>query len=578
MNFSEFLNILFKNATEENTNKKFFVIDLFESTKIKFLGGPDKATKLSSEGPTRRPIDSVLQSDYKGKYKIEDVQGFLSKNLNKIRIYDLISSFSIPEDEKKDFNILVEAIAIQFDNYINFGEEKISTSVCSIYLNLLDQYGNGSNPNANSEAIFAAKQTFYSAVKNIADLNPNDEVLNIKGPIENFFKGVSDTFRAFESKCNREGKTLFRKVKSDVIKLELPNFKPDESTNEYLELITEPGALPIELIKQLKYVIYDNITFEDKITELTIKLLDDFSRTTIIDAFEKLEFYKTNEIFFTEYIMFHLNENSGNLLNNILYIITKIDIILNYLEDTFDKHPKMIKLNEKFDDVYKKLSYNRIRYMSDGTYFPETKKLEYAMSMEPFLHNKDGSIMLPGDTKITLNQMPLFTKLPEDNLLRFKTLFLWNLYMLREQKQKDMMIEFITLNEDNTCRHFLYPPTCKAKTYRKIREYSDLVFKDGIIGFMTIAISVINNNDPEIAKLTSDERMKLGVEHLTGFAYIEDKCYEIVASLDAKLESVKLEECQHLPHIYNPLMKKIIIYKLYKKYQNEELQNKKENE
>ena len=50
---------------------------------------------------------------------------------------------------------------------------------------------------------------------------------------------------------------------------------------------------------------------------------------------------KTNEIFFTEYIMFHLNENSGNLLNNILYI--RDDTTQDYINVTEKKCLNLLK-------------------------------------------------------------------------------------------------------------------------------------------------------------------------------------------------------------------------------------------
>ena len=570
MNFSKFLNILYDNTHKKVRNKKKFVVDLFESNGVTFFGGESKAQKLISEGPTKRYIDSVLREDYKDKCNIEAIKNFLLENINNIKIHDLLSSFDIPKDEKKDFDILLEAIAIQFKNYIKYNEDKMNTTVCSIYLSLLDEYGNGKNPCANRDAVFAAKQVFYSAVQCIAKLNPIDEILNLKGPFENFFKGCHDTFKTFENKCNKEGKNLYKKVKQEVINLTIPNMKGTKSTDEYLDLITETGSLPLNIVKELHFIIYDNYSLEDKTTTLTINLFDDFTIDKTIDALSQINFDEINEVYFTEYIIFRLEGENNNLLNDIIYITTKIDIILNYLENCFDKHPKMNVLNKKFDDLYNNLSLNSIRYLSDGTFFPNEKTIRYDPSIEPILYRDDGSSFTPGDEKININQIPLFIDIPNNNLSRFKTLFMLNFNLLKNSKKKEMMTKLLTINEDGTGRFFMFPTTGKAKIYRKIREISNLVFDDKIKDFIFIEIFVSYPAEKidEIIKLKDHEREKLGTDILVSYAYLDEKFYMMNSKFEQSIENLKIHKTHTLPSFLWPLIKKIKVCKILNEKNN----------
>lgn len=569
MKFSTFINFLYKNKNANITSKDEFVIQLLESTGNKFHYSNDVAKKLASDGPSHRPLNDDIRNYFNNNIDQSKVIEFFQNNINTLRLVDLFLAFNISEEEKKDFNILVESLATQFINYLKYGENKLNTTVNSLYITLCDQYGNGSDPNANKNAVFAAKQEYYSALQNLSNLNPKAELIKLKSPFENFFRGIQNSLKIYESKCNLTGRTIYKQIRDDILKLEFPGFPNDLNINEFLAIITEPGSLPLNLVKTLKYVIYDNKTFEDKVTELSIRLFDNFSTKDIINMFKNVDTNGMNELFFTEYIIFSIDGSDRNLLYDATYIIAKFELLWNILEKKFEPHEHLEKLNNKINALIDKFQMNNISFLADGSYFPFKNEFTYYATMDVFLGSFENHMIAPGDDKFPTSNFPFF-KDAKTYIDKFKNFFHWHLFLQTQIHKGDMMVELITFNDDGTIRYYMFPPTCKAKIYRKVREISQLAISDGMIGFMTVSISLFFEYSADIINMTTEERAPLGKEYLVGNAYFDDTFYTISKDLNEGMTKCEIISSKQITSpVYVPLINEIKKYQYIKEHIND---------
>lgn len=549
MKFSEFLQNIYKCKNDKITKQEVFVLKLFKTCCSSFTYTEDYCKKLlNGNKPLSDDVRNLVSDncDYRG------LPSFFEENINNNRFQDILDAFDIEKDEKKDLSIFAEALSYQFENYIKYGENQIPTSVKTIYETLIDQAGNGKIKDANEKAVFLAKQYLYNAIASLVGLSANKDVLSNKGPFEAFFSNINSIFRTYEQNCNREGRILYKRIHETIV-------NNNDERDSYLKIITEIGSIPLELVKQVKYVVYDNYTFKDKVTETTIKLFEEFENKKKVEALKSISFYPVNEIYFTEFIEFVRENNSHNLLTDAIYMMSKAEAILNALEVNLPIYPLMDKINKEINSIAKKLDLNLIQYMSDGTYYPETEEIEYASTMEPRFEMRDGRTRLAGDLKMPISTIPMFKDLRTfDEYLN--ELFSWHCF-LQTTIPGDMMNELITINEDGTCRYYMFPPTCKAKVYREIRMISSRVIEDKTVGFITINQMLAYRGIDESVKMTTKERQPTGQEILFGFGYYDGKGYSIAALMDdIRNKNMRILSSKFNVHIYNPIIDKINEY------------------
>lgn len=562
MLFAEFLNILCTNRDKSLSKKKEdFVMSLFKSTGLGFNYSSDYAKKLANPGAGGKHLTDDIREIYKKDYDILNVSKYLEETLKEVRIEDLFEAFNIKKKEKRDFQTFSEAAAYQFKAYMVHGEHSLPSSVANTYSLFLDQKRNGSDPMANEKALFHAKQELYSAVSNLIDINPDDDILTLKKPFENFFIGLNNVFRMFEEKCDRDGRNLLGWITDDVLNLQIKN-EETFNINEYLEKITCPASLPFDLIKQINYIIYDNYSFEDKFTEVSVRLFDDHLEESMkIEALDSIQHNEYNEQHFSEYISFTLDGSERNLLNDALYILIKVDIILNAFEDNLEEYEPLNKINKRLIELYEKLNFQELSFFNDGIYYPLKKEIEYASTLENYFIKKDGTRIQAGDEKIKLDDFPYFKGLSveknfDEILFRF---FNHEAFIYQIGNFDTPMAELITFNEDGTCRYYMYPVTCKAKAYRMIRTIAKRALTDRTIAFVAQSIMVSNKITEETLKMTSLERQEYGQDMLSCFGYYNRK----MGALNATPEQIKKREYE-VDHesknfIYMRLIKSIII-------------------
>lgn len=520
MKFSTFLQKIYKVKNYKITKQEDFVQQLFKTCCPIFSYTDDYCKKILNGN---KPLSDDLRELVSSNSDYKDIPLFFEEHINKKHFTDLLDEFEIDEDEKKDLSIFAEALTYQFANYIEYGEDNLPTSVKTIYEILVDQYGNGSIEDANEKALFSAYQQLFQAVTSLASIRVNEDILTLQAPFENFFSFIYKTYRSYEAKCNRQGKEIYVYVKDKILdgKLEI---------DDYLKKISEPGALPIELIKQIHFTIYDNYKFEDKDLSLSIRLFEKDEHKRILKTFKNFEFYPVNEIFFTQKISFSIEGKDNNLINDALNICNRTFSILTSIGMNLKQdEPYLIEINQQIDKAFRNLKSSTIQYVVDGTYYPDNGVIKYAPSIVPMYATKDGKLIESGSQSIEFSRHPVL-KINEPFKTKFKLLVTYQNEVWKMNKHEGFMAELYTINRNNTFRLYLVPVTSKARLYRLIREVSKHVYVDDMVGFILTSIVVYNTfeNDESknnLIKMTSKGREKAGKDALVSYSYYDGKKY-----------------------------------------------------
>ncbi|MGE4320634.1 MAG: hypothetical protein AB7E61_04185 [Acholeplasmataceae bacterium] len=552
MKFSLFLQKIYKAKNNKITKQEDFVEQLFKQCCPTFTYTPDYCKKILNGN---KPLSDDLRTFVIENSDFENLPVFFDEHINMNRFNDLLDEFEIDKDEKKDLGTFSEALTYQFVNYMEYGENEIPTSVKTIYEMLLDEHGNGSIEDANEKALFSAYQHLYQAISSLTSISIKDDILTLQAPFESFFNFIYKAYRSYETKCNREGKNILVYVKDKILDGKL-------IIDDYLKKITEPGALPIELIKQIHFTIYDNYKFDDKDLNLSIRLFEKDEQKKILETFKNFKFYPVNEIFFTQRISFITEGKENNLLDDAFNIINRTDRIfrsigLNLKPD----YPPLVKITKELNNAFAELKKTTIQYVVDGVYYPENGTINFAPSIVPIVSMKDKSLIETGSHKVKLSKHPVL-RIKEPFKTKYKLLVGYQNEVWKMSGHEDLMAELYTFNKDNTFRLFLVPVTSKARVYRLIREVSKLVYQDQMIGFAFTSIAVYNTyNDDEsenhFDKMTSDQRIKIGKDVMISFAYHDEKVYGYsISKKDSKLGKKPIENDHAFPFL-TPLIRHI---------------------
>lgn len=510
MNFSTFLQKIYKNKNNTISRQDIFVKELFESTGIDFYYGEDYAKKIFNGS---KPLSNDVRKLVPRKYNQENVITFLKNCINPNRLQDLLDEFDIEKDEKKDLNILIKALEMQFGNYIKYGENVINTTVKSIYESLIDEANNVNVEDANEIALFQAKQLFYNAINTIDGIKPDKTVLNLKGPFESFFRNIYNIFKILQEKCNRKGRSLFKQYRNQL-------FENEIEINKYLQLISEPGSLPLDLIKKIKITIFNNITFEDIKDEFEVKLFDDLEHSKLLEILDTHA--KDNEMFFSEEIIFNLTDSERNLIEDMYYIIEKINTFLKLLQNEFNNTDDLGKIDNIITRKIVNLQFLKMIYNIDSIYYKKENKIETSNLIEMIFINKEGTPSKAGDHLISFDKNFF---LYDNNFKKVYQKFYMHELYIYVNSNFEPMNELITINSDGSCRYYMFVPTSKSKLYRKIREIASKVFFDKTVAFLFQMTGYVYPSFDAIKDLTYNERSSIGEEIITTMGYYNGKYY-----------------------------------------------------
>ncbi|HOQ79094.1 MAG TPA: hypothetical protein PLW94_02580 [Candidatus Absconditabacterales bacterium] len=532
-NFSKFLNSIYKFRNDTLTNRDRFIFDFFKAA------GRKEPLFLESDGILRkicngsRRLSGSLTDYFPKNPNLLSEKEYVKSVLNSSRIKEIYVEFDIADDEKEDFDSLCQAIAMQFENFMKY-EDAVNTTVKSLFEILIDSQGYAAMPNANENALYAAKHMFYTALQSINQMRQARTLLESRAPIENFLQNIYQCFRAFEIRCNRVGKITYRSVRNDFI-------RKSPKINDYLRLVSEPGSLPLPLKKLVRIIIYDQLNFSDQVIEKEFDLDNDYTIKDIRECFKQLNL-KAYEVGFSEKIFLRLDDHE-DLIPDLQSLISDVKKMLEQLESNFKKDPRISKINEGIRQLISEQTFFSLSFTIDGSYFPASNKIEYATSMDGFIGvNKEG-MKKPGEDLFHLDRVETFRGSTfEETLKKFAT---WTSFVFSKGEHGPdhvMMTELIVINRDGSYRYYMYPPTCAAKTFRVAREVAELGRNEQILAVMSAITYSISAFYPEAIKKSAKERQEIGEDMLEISAYYNNKLYKARIFLDGP-QFVQPVEC-----------------------------------
>lgn len=552
INFSKFLKDIYKIKNNVYTKQEDFMKNLFKSGNPNFAYSDEQYKKLLNG---TRPLNKNIREYVKEKFDYGNLTIFFKSILHEKKYLELLNDINVDPRLKRESSILAEALTEQFKDFILFGENNTPSTLKNKYEVLVDQHGNGAIENANEEALFLALLFFYQAINSINTIIVDKDILSLQAPFENFFNFIFKAFRTFENHCNLLGIKIFDSVKSDIL-------NDNEIIDYYLNRITTTGAQPIDLVKKIDFIVYDNYFFQDKVLNLSIRLFEKNEKEKILDKFKKMKFYPVNEIFFTEKISFSIDDNNSNLIDDIYSICDKVNKIFKGIMLQLDSNYESLKeIGPEINKSLNSLLSHSIQYVSDGTYFPGTDSIIYGDSHKLFITTKKGDNIDAGNVKIKMSKHPILKEVSGIsnkiiNLIRFQH-FMW-----RRCGHKDMMAELYTFNNDNSFKLKLVPVTSKARIYRLIREVTNEVFEDKIVGFTLTNLVTYNSFKTEeekirLIKMTSEERINSGDDYFVGTGYYNNNIYSFNISKQDSIKNKNLEIDKSDKKYLLPLINKI---------------------
>ena len=534
-NFSKFLTSIYKFKNDTLTNRDYFIFDFFKAA------GRKEPLFLESDGILRkicngsRRLSGSLTDYFPKNPNLLNEKEYIKSVLNSSRIKEIYVEFHIDADEKEDFDSLCQAIAMQFENFMKYGDA-VNTSVKSLFEILIDNQGYSAMPNANENALYAAKQLFYSALQSINGMQRARTLLESKAPIENFLQNIYQCFRVFEARCNHVGKITYRGARNEFI-------RKNPKLDTFLKLVSEPGSLPLPLTKLVRITIFDQINFVDKVTEKEFDLDGDYNLNDIQECFKQLKL-TGYEVGFSEKIFLKIDE-SDDLIPDLQALVLDVNTFLAVLEKNFRKDSRIIKINEEIKKLVSEQTFFSLSFVSDGSYFPETHKIDYAVSIDGFHGYNEKGPKRFGDDLLYLDDNKHFRGPTfQETLKRFAA---WSCYLFSKQKHgvdDVLMTEIVAINRDGSLRYYMFPPTCAAKTFRMAREIAERGKKEGLLAIMAAITYTVNwEITPESLRKSAKERQETGEDMLSIFGFYNDKSYrsDIYQDVPVFVEPVEVQ-------------------------------------
>lgn len=536
-NLSTFLHIIHDCQKDElKLSGQAIIGQLLAIQKIDIYGDE----KLKGIYTGARPIVPSDIDSYTKKDRTAEFKGFFLKILNDNKKDYLFSKFEIDPEDKEDFDLMCEALAAQYQNFTRYGDYA-NTTVKSIYESILDSHLKETGDKANVDAVVAATRLFYSCVEAALSIKLDGSLFEARTPIETFLRNIYDVFNAFNIRCNHAGRLAYKRVRDDF-------FKKNSKISEYLKMVSEPGSLPIELENQVTVFLWNCTEGEEQYFLAGNFDYDlEYNREALMTGMKKYIPAEIPEIPFSEYLNIHLKGDNKCLISDFKYLINDVYLLLKTMQAEFKASKECEDINAKIFECIKKINGVQLSLVTDGTYYPKEGRLKYAVTMEMFQSLGDGRIIKTGDDLFTVTNLKHVYSDSFVNMLgNFIAMLMVILTIKHEPKEGEVtptsqledecgtpiMTEIVTLNTNKKCRYFMFPPTCKAKTYRKIREIASLAESDEMLGFLYGQLVTTTAPTLENLMKTSEERMKSGTDYLCAYGYWNKKLYQIVIPME----------------------------------------------
>ncbi len=537
MDFSNFLKAFIPYRNTNISLQEHFLIQLFEVSGEKFNYSEDYAKKICNG---TKKITNDVKSQFT-TIKVENVKKFLIDNINKLRQYEIFDNFNINKSEKLDFECLMETIAVSFKRYILAKKLTFNLDVNKIYEKIIDTKYKTNEPDANEKTLVKAKQYFLNALLSLENITPTKDLIQLQAPFTSFFNNIIEIYNVLKNQCNRMGRFLINNRIIDLL---------SKSKNDLFNTLVKEDIDEFNLKKKIQLSIYDNVYNFSEYKVFEFDLYEDENTYKLTDNLNIN--YPLREIFFSEEIVFQINDLENNILEDIFYICNQTKLFLNELEKDFIILPAISKLNLLIDDAHYNSSSLEIKFYNDGHKDTVTNEIFYSENIDIFFKDDKGLQRKCGDDFIALSKLYETT----DVYTAFEIFCArqFNLYI--NSNGGDLMVDFQLITEEKNVRWFYIPPASKSTIYRRLKQFKSMVKTDKIIGFFAQFIMVINSEEHLNAPI--EERIKTGKDAMICFGYYEGKqCTRLLRKSDILSNKIKISEEPIYLNAFDGLMNEI---------------------
>ncbi len=479
-NFSKFFNRIYELRNSSIKNRKVFLTGFFNAAgRNAPIYLSDDTLKSYCNG--NRDLSVELTKQFPNPSLTNGETEYLMNSLNKNRIMDFFDTFEIDHEEKQNYELLCRAIAMQFENFMKYGDiAGESNNVKELYKYLLDLELPKGIDN-NEDAIYSAKTMFFNALKEFAKVDKNKSLIDSRAQLDNVFQNFFNSFKAFEKRCDHKGLAIYQDVRNELI------YK-NERLSKYIKMASEPGSLPLPLQKGASIIVYDHVDYHD--IKASVMLDEDsiLGYNNTIQAIEGTGIADGKQyVFFTEQYAFYLENDKKNLLPGLFDAITALTKFWNRVENSLANSERLKKLNQKIQKQLPECRKNGFAYYYDGTYYPQTKQIKYDVMIEDLVFDENGYTVYTEDIPIPFSENPV---LKEGS---FEDMFVAYLNRILNSVRKAngfLSTECLLITEDNNVRWMVTQSPSRATITRKLRKMANLAYDNHATTFFWASMHV----------------------------------------------------------------------------------------
>ena len=364
-------------------------------------------------------------------------------------------------------------------------------------------------------SVLFAYQKFYSAIKNITDVNNNTSFLNMISHFDSFFSEMRSITFAIQKNIGPEKLHIYKELRDKYL-------IGDEDFSWLVDMrdrTIHEGPLQIE--KEIELTIYDGVDLSKVQKSFYIKLFYDIDIDEVVNKY-LISLNAKIEIYFTQEIVFHIIREKGNLLMKIYDLIYKMNVFLFDIKDKIGSNDKIDYIVTEVSEKIIRLKYRDFYYIDDFIYTVEDSTINSFDKAEGFTCDLNGSYKKFGDHLIPLEDNPLYKNCKNVDEL-FVAFLNLNLRMYEMSGFGDYMPTAMTVNLDNTFRLYMVPPTSKTRIYRMSHDIAKRILIDNTVTLMYCGVMLAFDGNEKAYIMTSLERAKLQSREMMYFCLYSKK-------------------------------------------------------